>query len=77
MRESGLFGWVQPVEIPWQRTVSVDDFVTDQSSHSHVAAQPAEDREELLGDLRSGLLDAFPDGVAELPYVTRVWVSRR
>ena len=31
----------------------------------------------LLGDLRSGLLDAFPGGVAELPYVTRVWVCRR
>jgi hypothetical protein len=72
-----LFGWVRPVEIPWQRTVSVEDFVTDQSSHSHVAALPADDREELLGRLRSDLLDAFPSGVADLPYVTRVWVSRR
>jgi SAM-dependent methyltransferase len=77
LRESGRFGWVRPVEIPWRRTVSVDDFVTDQSSHSHVAAQPADTREALLADLRSGLLDAFPGGVAELPYVTRVWVCRR
>jgi SAM-dependent methyltransferase len=77
LRESGRFGWVRPVEIPWQRTASVDDFVTDQSSHSHVAAQPADDRDALLADLRAGLLDAFPGGVAELPYVTRVWVCRR
>jgi SAM-dependent methyltransferase len=77
MRESGLFGWVRPVEIPWQRTVSVDAFVTDQSSHSHVAAQSPGDRDVLLGGLRAGLLDAFPDGVAELPYATRVWVCRR
>ena len=77
LRESGRFGWVRPVEIPWQRTVSVDDFVTDQSSHSHVAAQPADARAALLADLRSGLMDAFPGGVAELPYVTRVWVCRR
>lgn len=77
MRDSGLFGWVRPVEIPWRRTVTVEDFVTDQSSHSHVAALRADDREELLGRLRSDLLDAFPSGVADLPYVTRVWVSRR
>jgi len=77
LTESGLFGWVRPVEIPWRRTVTVGDFVTDQSSHSHVAAQPADDREELLGRLRSDLLDAFPGGVADLPYVTRVWVCRR
>lgn len=77
LRESGRFGWVRPVEIPWQRTVSVDDFVTDQSSHSHVAAQPVDARDKLLADLRVGLLDAFPCGVAELPYVTRVWVCRR
>ena len=77
LRESGRFGWVRPVEIPWRRTVSVEDFVTDQSSHSHVAAQPADARDGLLADLRSGLLDAFPGGVAELPYVTRVWVCRR
>ncbi len=77
MRDSGLFAWVRPVEIPWQRTVSVEDFITDQSSHSHVAAQPADDRTELLASLRSGLLAAFPGGVAELPYATRVWVCRR
>jgi SAM-dependent methyltransferase len=77
LRESGRFGWVRPVEIPWQRTVSVDDFVTDQSSHSHVASQPADARDALLADLRADLLNAFPGGVAELPYVTRVWLCRR
>jgi SAM-dependent methyltransferase len=77
MRESGLFGWVRPVEISWQRNVAVEEFVTDQSSHSHVAAQPEADRAHLLAGLRSGLLAAFPGGVADLPYVTRVWVCRR
>ena len=77
LQSSGLFGWVRPVEIPWTRTVPVDDFVTDQSSHSHVALLPADDREKLLGRLGSDLLGAFPGGVADLPYVTRIWACRR
>lgn len=77
LRESGLFGWVRLVEIPWTRKVTVEDFVTDQSSHSHVAAMPDDDRDELFAGLRSGLAAAFPGGVPELPYVTRTWVCRR
>ena len=77
LEDSGLFGWVRPVEIPWTRTVPVEDFVTDQSSHSHIAALPADERAQLLAGLRSDLHAAYPGGVAQLPYVTRTWVCRR
>ena len=74
---SGLFRWVRAVEIPWTREVSVDAFVADYSSHSYVADLAAKDRALVLGQLRDDLSEAFPDGRARLPYVTRMWVARR
>jgi SAM-dependent methyltransferase len=72
-----LFRWVRKVEIPWTREVPVEAFVTDYSSHSYVAALAPADQDAVLGELRSGLLEEFPDGRARLPYVTRTWVARR
>jgi SAM-dependent methyltransferase len=72
-----VFRWVRRVEIPWEREVSVDDVVRDYSSHSYVAALAPDDQDRVLVRLRTGLLAAFPDGVARLPYVTRAWVARR
>ncbi len=74
---SGRFGWVAKVEIPWTRTVPVAVFVTDYSSHSYVSALPEAAAARLLGGLRDGLSAAFPGGVAELSYLTRLWVARR
>jgi SAM-dependent methyltransferase len=77
LEQSSEFRWVRRVEIPWTRVVSVDDVVADYSSHSYVADLQHADQHKVLGMLRSGLLEAFPDGRARLPYVTRIWVARR
>jgi SAM-dependent methyltransferase len=74
---SGCFAWVRPVAVPWTRTVPVESLVTDYSSHSYVAELAPDPQKALLDVLRSGLLEAFPGGVAVLPYVTRLWVARR
>jgi SAM-dependent methyltransferase len=74
---SGLFRWVRLVEIPWTREVSVEGFVADYSSHSYVADLSVDDQALVLGELHDDLSAAFPDGRAQLPYVTRVWVARR
>lgn len=71
------FRWVRRVEIPWTREVAVDDGVNEHSTASHISALADADREDVLGELRAGLLAAFPDGRARLPYVTRIWVARR
>jgi SAM-dependent methyltransferase len=73
----GLFRWVRRVEIPWTRDVSVDDFVSDYSSHSYVADLSEPDRTRVLAGLRDDLMEAYPGGLTALPYVTRTWVARR
>ena len=77
LEASGLFRWVRRVEIPWTRELSVDAFVADYSSHSYVADLSPDDQALVLGQLRDDLSELFPDGVAQLPYVTRTWVARR
>jgi SAM-dependent methyltransferase len=76
-RESGLFQWVRTVDVPWRRSVRVDDFVTDMSSHSYVSAMHAAEQGRLLEGLRAGLRrDQGPDPV-EITYRTRLIVARR
>jgi SAM-dependent methyltransferase len=77
LEASGEFRWVRSVEIPWTRDITVDAFVADYSSHSYVADLAAQDQDSVLGQLRHDLSQAFPDGSARLPYVTRLWVARR
>jgi SAM-dependent methyltransferase len=77
LESSGEFRWVRRVEIPWTRDISVDAFVGDYSSHSYVADLAPTDRMSVLGALRDDLVEAFPDGHARLPYITRTWVARR
>jgi SAM-dependent methyltransferase len=77
LEESGVFRWVRGVEIPWTREVPVTAFVVDYSSHSYVADLAASDQASVLGQLRDDLTNVYPDGVARLPYITRLWVARR
>jgi hypothetical protein len=51
--------------------------VADYSSHSYIADLAASDQEVVLGQLRSDMSEAFPDGRARLAYATRLWVARR
>ncbi|MGH8969775.1 MAG: class I SAM-dependent methyltransferase [Actinomycetes bacterium] len=77
MSDSGLFRWVRRVEVPWTRTVSAEDLVTDYGSHSYVADLPPAARAEVLAGLRRSVHETYPGGVASLAYVTRLWVARR
>jgi SAM-dependent methyltransferase len=77
LEEFPQFRWVRRVQVPWVREVAVEDFVRDYGSHSYVAALGPADRTHVLDVLRTGLLEAFPAGTADLPYLTRVWVARR
>ncbi len=74
---SGLFDVAERVVVSCVRTLSVDAWLTDQSSHSYVAHLPTTNREWLMRDLRSTLLDEFPSGEMSVPYETWVWVARR
>ena len=62
-------------EIPWMRHVPVDDWITDQASHSYVATLRETKcvRQRLLSRLRTIVQDAFPTGGMQVPFVTRLW----
>ncbi|MDP1793741.1 MAG: methyltransferase domain-containing protein [Acidimicrobiales bacterium] len=63
------------VAVPWMREVSVDDWITDQTSHSYVATMGDAPRQELLVELRAITERAFPSGAMRVPFVTRLWIA--
>lgn len=65
------------ITVPWIRRISVDDWMTDQASHSYVAGLTREQRTELLGKLRAVLDDQFPDGVMSVRYETWLCIATR
>ena len=73
----GSFVVADRVTVPWVREVSIDDWMTDQTSHSYIAGLPAGRRAQLLAELRSILSDQFLDGVMTVPYETWLWIATR
>ncbi len=73
----GRFEVGDRVTVPWVREISVDDWMTDQASHSYVAGLPEARRARLLGDLRRILDDRFPDGTMSVPYEAWLWIATR
>jgi SAM-dependent methyltransferase len=65
------------IDVPWVRDVSVDQWITDQSSHSYVAAMGDAERNDLLERLRAICLDAFASGEMRVRYRTRLWIATR
>jgi ubiquinone/menaquinone biosynthesis C-methylase UbiE len=63
-------------DIEWERRASVDDWLTDLRSHSHVIALSPTEREWLIADIGAVLRDRFADTMT-VPYQTRVWLARR
>lgn len=73
----GRFDVGDRVSVPWVRKLSVDDWMTDQVSHSYVANLPEGRRADLLGELRSILDEEFPDGEMSVRYETWLWIATR
>jgi hypothetical protein len=57
------------------REVTVDGWMTDQASHSYVVAMPAQDRAELLAELRAIVEAPAPSGVLAVPHETWLWTA--
>jgi len=75
--ERGRFYVGERVTVSWIRAISVDDWMTDQATHSYVLGLPEGRRAELLGELRAVLDDQFPEGAMLVPYETWLWVATR
>jgi SAM-dependent methyltransferase len=73
----GTFVVTDRVTVPWVREISIDDWLTDQTSHSYIAALPAGPRARLLTELRAILSDQFADGFVTVPYETWLWIAAR
>jgi hypothetical protein len=74
---TGHFEVGEPLIVPWSRTVTADDWMTDQVSHSYVIGLAEARRARLLHELRAILDDAFPTGTMTVSYATTLWIARR
>ncbi len=70
-----LFVTHPPLQIPWERTLSVDLYERWLRSKSYVQALP--DLEGFLAACRTDLMTAFPDGQVVEPFVTRLWLMEK
>jgi SAM-dependent methyltransferase len=77
VQASGRFTVRERISVPWERTMTVDHQLTDNASHSHIAALPPPERDRLLSDLRQVYEDAFPDGTMTIPIETWLWIGDR
>jgi SAM-dependent methyltransferase len=77
LHASGRFAVRDRISVAWERTMSIDHQLTDNASHSHIAALAPPDRERLLADLRRVYEDAFPDGTMTIPIETWLWIGDR
>jgi SAM-dependent methyltransferase len=75
--ESDLFNVGDRVTVPWIRELSVDDWMTDQASHSYVAGLGDTDRARLLSALREILEERFPGGTMTVRYETWLWIATK
>ena len=72
---SGRFDVADRISVPWVRRLDIGTWMTDLASHSYIAALPRAPREELLGEVRNAVDQAFPSGVMEVPHETWLWIA--
>jgi SAM-dependent methyltransferase len=72
---SGLFVVDDRVTVPWLRRTTIDQWLTDQRSHSYVSALPDSERDRLMPVLSTILSQSFPSGVMEVRYETWLWIA--
>ena len=74
---SGRFTVDTRITVPWIRSLRIDRWLTDQASHSYVAALDEQARIELLANLRAILERRFPTGELAVHYETWLWIGSR
>ena len=75
LERSGLFVVDDRVTVPWVRHTTVDHWLTDERSHSYVAALEDADRQQLMSALGAALRTRFVDGPMEVSYETWLWIA--
>lgn len=75
--EPGLLVAGAGISVQWIRSTSIDTWLTDQASHSYVAALDPASRDRLLGRLRAILAEQVPGNEVIVPYETRLWLATR
>jgi SAM-dependent methyltransferase len=76
IRGNGDFLPPERHDIEWVRQVSVDDWLIDLRSHSHVIALRPGERDQFVADVGTVLRDRFDEAMA-VPYQTGMWLARR
>ena len=66
-----VFATSEPVEVRWERTLSLDLYERWLRSKSYVQALP--DVDAFVAACRADLSEVFPDGQVVEPFVTRLW----
>ena len=69
------FTGAEPLEIDWERRLSVDLYERWLRSKSYVQALP--DVDAFVAACRADLLEAFPDGEVVEPFTTRLWLMEK
>ena len=72
---SGVFTVAQRVTVPWLREITIEGWLTDQVSHSYVAALSPQERRDLVLRLRTVLEGEFTSGLMAVPYETWLWIA--
>lgn len=75
--DPAMFAVTGRVVIPWTRTISTDQWLTDQASHSYVAALDDTPRSELMSQLREIVEGRFPSETMSVPYETWLWTATK
>jgi hypothetical protein len=72
---SGLFAVGERVTVPWLREITIEHWLTDQVSHSYVAALAPPERRDLVMRLQAVLEGEFTNGLMVVPYETWLWIA--
>jgi SAM-dependent methyltransferase len=74
LRASGAFSEIRRLEVPWQRSVSIDARLEQMTTHSWVIELGVE-QPDLLRYYRAQLEEAWPDGTVHERYVCKLHVA--
>jgi ubiquinone/menaquinone biosynthesis C-methylase UbiE len=77
IRARGLVEPASPVVVQWLRTVSVEQWMTDERSKSYFISLAPDVREFALGRLTEIVTAQFPGGVMTIPYITTLLMARK